>query len=408
MAIQIPGAVNVPALDFTPLAQIGNTFANARRKQMIADTVAGATGPDGKLDVEGAATKLAGAGLLEEARPMLALAQQKAALAQQAAFHRDTVNFQNSSLAQTAAHQAATLAETRRQHDITENRPIPVQPGVALVDRQGNVVREPDMTSRFDPQTVTDLAQQLRKGDTSVLTNIGRGAQGSIDIKAIRTEAARLNREEGLGGADQATTNAGYRAGSAGLRTLANRNANVEYAANTANRAIDIADAAIEKLPRTQYLPVNRLIQAWQSNTGSPEQAAAGAAVNTLVNEYARVVSPTGVPTEGTRQHGRDMLNSAQSHEQFKAVTAMMRKEIQSAKAAGHDTQQELRDNLTGKKSDAAAPAPAAAPLPKVKTQDEANEVIRQAKEGLRAGKPRDAIIKRMEELGVPGKYLGN
>jgi hypothetical protein len=117
MAIQIPGLINVPQLDFKPLNQIGQSIGAARRQQAIGDTVAAATGPDGKLDVEAAAGELAKMGLLDEARPMLALAQQKAALAQQAAFHNDTVDYQNRSLAQTGAHQAAVERLAREQYE---------------------------------------------------------------------------------------------------------------------------------------------------------------------------------------------------------------------------------------------------------------------------------------------------
>lgn len=337
----------MPEMDFSIIGNLGNVYDKAKQGAVRERTLAELG--QGPINYSEAAQKLLAANMPEEAFTLARLGQADAAQKQAAAFHGDTV-----------AHQNATLAETRRQHDLAESKPMLVPAGTGLYDRKGNAIVAPE--SQLDKQTITDLANQLRKGDTSVLTNLGRGGQGAMDIRAIRTEAARLNREEGLGGGDQATQNADYKAGTAGLRTMANRNANIEYAANTANRAIDIADTAVDKLPRTQFLPVNRLIQAWQTNTGSPEQVAAGAAVNTLVNEYARVVSPTGVPTEGTRQHAREMLQSAFSHEQFKAVTGMMRQEIISAKAAGGQTRQELRDNISGKKSEPAPAAPAAAP----------------------------------------------
>lgn len=80
--LQLPDSVRATPLDFRPLGEIGDVVALNRRRQQIADTLSGATDPSGNLDVERAGTELARIGLLDEARPVLALAQQKAALAQ--------------------------------------------------------------------------------------------------------------------------------------------------------------------------------------------------------------------------------------------------------------------------------------------------------------------------------------
>jgi hypothetical protein len=80
--LDLPNAIQPNPIDFRPLGEIGNTIADYRRKQQIADVLAGATDARGNLDVEKAGALLSKIGALDEARPMLALAQQKAALAQ--------------------------------------------------------------------------------------------------------------------------------------------------------------------------------------------------------------------------------------------------------------------------------------------------------------------------------------
>jgi 23S rRNA pseudoU1915 N3-methylase RlmH len=155
-----------------------------------------------------------------------------------------------------------------------------------------------------------------------------------------------------------ATKMADFAGRTAAMRSLGTRGVNVEYAANTANKAIDLAEEAYNKLPRTAFVPFNKLIDLAAKNLSSPEQAAAYAATNTLVNEYARVAAGgSNQATEGMRQHAREMLNTAMDHKSFNAVLGMMRREIQTAKSAYQETRQEfLSDHSEAKPGGPTAP----------------------------------------------------
>jgi hypothetical protein len=192
------------------------------------------------------------------------------------------------------------------------------------------------------PEAINGAAERVLNGDPKALQNIGRGAQGAAALTAINNRVYELAKERGVSAQQIGTQVAAFAGQQAAMRTLGTKGANIEYAANTASRAIDFAQEAMSKVPRSQFLPFGKLQQIIDTQTNSPEQAAAFTATNTLVNEYARVVSPTGQPTEGTRQHAREMLNTAQSHDAFNATLAMMRREIASAKAAFDQTRQEF------------------------------------------------------------------
>lgn len=192
------------------------------------------------------------------------------------------------------------------------------------------------------PEAVDGAAERVLNGDPKALQNIGRGAQGAAALTAINNRVYEMAKQRGVSAQQIGTQVAAFAGQQAAMRTLGTKGANIEYAANTASRAIDFAQTAMSKVPRSQFLPIGKLQQMIDTQTNSPEQAAAFTAVNTLVNEYARVVSPTGQPTEGTRQHAREMLNTAQNHESFNATLAMMRQEIASAKAAFDQTRQEF------------------------------------------------------------------
>jgi hypothetical protein len=215
------------------------------------------------------------------------------------------------------------------------------------------------------PEAVDQLARQARAGDSAgVFVALNRGGQAQQNAAAVKKRMAELAIENGETGTEQAQRNSQYKADSSGLRTIANTNANIEYAANTANRAIDLAAESIKNVPRGQFVPFNRLRQMVDNNMSSPAQADLYAKTNTLVNEYARFTSPKGQPTDSQRAHAWDMLNTAMGPDAYMAVLNAMRQEIASGKAAGADTRRDLSGTIGGGQQAPGAPAaqPSAAP----------------------------------------------
>jgi hypothetical protein len=94
------------------------------------------------------------------------------------------------------------------------------------------------------------------------------------------------------------------------------------------------------------------------TNTSSPELAKFVTATTSLVNAYARAVSPVGVSTDAARQHAYDMLNVAQGPDAYAAVIAQMKKEMIAALSAPKDVSERLKENITGGGTTNATPAP--------------------------------------------------
>jgi hypothetical protein len=187
------------------------------------------------------------------------------------------------------------------------------------------------------------MASQYLAGDKSVMTNLGRGGQGAANIIKLRTEIYKQAQAAGLNGRD-IVDNFNEQAGAlAGQRAVGTRAANISLAANEANNMIPIALAASDKLPRSQYMPWNQMVQAVQKGSSSPELASFVAATNSLVNSYVRAVSPSGVPTDSMREHAYSMLNAAQGPEAYKAVIETMKQEMKAALEAPSQVKKELR-----------------------------------------------------------------
>jgi hypothetical protein len=232
----------------------------------------------------------------------------------------------------------------------------PMVVGGNLVDPQTREVVYRGTDQLLPPETITFMAEQYRAGDTSVLQNLGRGAQGSQNIVALREEIARQNKSEGTGGADQAVRNAEYFGTKAGQRTLGTRSANIELAATEFKQVLPIVRQASAAVERTNYPDLNKVIQAFEQKTGDPKIVAFGGGVNTLINLYARAISPTGVPTVSDKDHAREILTKSWAQGQFDAAVGMMEKEIDAALASPEKVRDDMRKRFLGGQGGAARP----------------------------------------------------
>lgn len=193
-----------------------------------------------------------------------------------------------------------------------------------------------DPNLEMSPDTIQLLADRVRAGDSRALQNIGRGQQSAANIARIHAKVA----EDAAAGKpvsdvarsilQNAATQAGHMTAS---RRQATQIANLSTYGRVAFNATDIALETSRALPRSQFMPINQVMNAWRTKTGDPKVVALGAAINTLVNEYARAVG-NGTPTEGSRHHAREMLNAAQSPEQFEAVIDVLRQELTAEEKA--------------------------------------------------------------------------
>ena len=236
--------------------------------------------------------------------------------------------------AQTSrANNAATIAQSERASLRTDARMK------ALTSPDGML---PD-------ETVALMAQQYMAGDTSVMQNLGRGAQGAQNIIKLRNEIARQTTGQGRGGADLAAQNAEYFGTKAGQRTAGTRIANVEMAANEAESLIPLAREASAAVARSGLLPFGKAQVMFDNQTNDPALRQFAAANNALVNVYSRAISPSGVPTVADKEHAREMISTAMNDKSYQAVLNQMQKEITAARSAPQAVRKAFNAAVTGK-----------------------------------------------------------
>lgn len=193
----------------------------------------------------------------------------------------------------------------------------------------------------FRTQGPTALGR-LSKPDRDKVINMAAGEAGGSADADIRTQRATK-------GAEAEQQSAGRRVGQ------------LVVAEKEMEGAVEISRNAYRKLGRESgiFTPFNVLRNLAEKHTGSPEQAAAYAADNAIVNIYARMISPTGQGTDSDKNHAREMLNQAQSPEAHDAVLNQLMTEGRNAMQRGQEAQAQItsetpiadRDSPTNRQS---------------------------------------------------------
>lgn len=284
-----------------------------------ANEVAPGFSPDG-VNPDIGAMSAAGIRVPEGYRPVNPLMQQRAQVNQDRIINN--------------IFRAAQLDEQRKRTRILEERQ-------KAADRAAK-----DKDTSITDEALNDMADQALKGDKSVFTNLGRGAQGAKNVLALRQRISERARAAGMSPADVVAAQADLNALNSGMRSVGTRQANFGIAKAEADKMADLVVEASFKVPRTDYRPINYVLNAYESNTGGVEIRNFGAAINSFINAYARAISPIGVPAQREKDHAREMLSRADSHDQVVGIINQLHLEMQAAGAAPAAASSQIRDQF--------------------------------------------------------------
>jgi hypothetical protein len=194
----------------------------------------------------------------------------------------------------------------------------------------------------FSEEEAKDIARRyVVSGDRTVLQGIGPSARLKVTraIKNVQNDL-KVSDEE------LAQRTVEFEGRKAGSRTLGQMESKMGSAAMEAEGAIKLVRGVIERLPRTSFMPFNRLIEGYQKNTLNPDQAELYARAQAIVNTYSAVMSRgANVTTDSSRHHAADLLNTAGNAETFNRVLDTMLNEIEMAKGSPARMQQFYREH---------------------------------------------------------------
>lgn len=213
-------------------------------------------------------------------------------------------------------------------------------------DAQGSVTivhKNAEDIKEMDPDSLDVLARREIAGDFGGRKNLGRGAQGASDLKAITNRTTEiLTKEMGMTPAQAAEhltkKQQEYAAQGQGLnseaRTTGVREANLNLILKAADAAIPAALEASDKVSRTGWVPLNKIIQHGEVMTSNAELKQFGMANLQLAEHWARAMNPTGVMRESDRDKALSFLSTADSKETYKAAVGQLRTQIERERDA--------------------------------------------------------------------------
>lgn len=200
---------------------------------------------------------------------------------------------------------------------------------------------------------LTDSAKQLAvdrilsgEKPATVLGNIGRGAQGAKDLRAIQNLLADTASKRGITGPNLVKIMQSTAADARSVLELGAREGRIASRVQEAQNFAKVAKAASAEVERGNFLPYNKLKQMTETQLSDPKLAKLKAATNSLVNAYAAAVGG-GTPTVHDKEAAESMLSSAQSPEAYNAVVDQLILETEQALAAP----EQVRERMTGIKS---------------------------------------------------------
>lgn len=210
--------------------------------------------------------------------------------------------------------------------------------------------------------TAANLAKRYNMGETDVLTGLGSRDVGNVNRAKVLQMAQQLQDEAGLSPEEIYNRRIQFGGQKAAERTGAVQERKMEIASAELQQFIPAARGVIERLPRTSFLPFNKLIEGFQHNTLNPDQAELAARTQAIVNAYAAIIGRgNNVVTESSRHHAEALLNTAGNKETYNRVLDTLDQEASLATKAPEAVREAHRQRAGG-----AAPAAAPRTGPKV------------------------------------------
>jgi hypothetical protein len=242
---------------------------------------------------------------------------------------------------------AAAEARTRSLATLGQQESMAIEELVAQgLPREEAIhrVKGGSASAALDQATLDQMADQYLAGDKTVIQGLGYGNTGAENRAKLRETIAKKATERGMSGADIATSMAEFSGLTSGERALGTRTAQVGMAVNEAKQLAPLVLQTSNKVERTKYPDVNAILLAAEQRTGNPDVVRFGIAINSMINVYARAISPTGVPTISDKDHARELLSTAWSNGQIQAGMDQLMLEMQAALGAPAAVRQEFRD----------------------------------------------------------------
>ena len=223
--------------------------------------------------------------------------------------------------------------------DYIEAKGLPNTAANRLKAREA-IKEEGSGAAQFTPDALEMAAQTYLR--TGQLPPMGLSRKGADLRVQIINRATQIAADTGIGLEGQAARQALFKANQTELNRIQGQRGVVLSFARTAHANLAIAEGLSDKVDRSGVPVLNRWIQVGRrSVAGDKDLVAFDAAIRVGINEFAKVTSSAtggGVTSDQARKEIEQMLNAAQTPEQFKAVLGVLRQDLGN-RERGYDEQ---------------------------------------------------------------------
>lgn len=174
--------------------------------------------------------------------------------------------------------------------------------------------------SNLTPDAIESSVDRLIAGDKSALMNMGKGAQGSENLAAIQNRLAEKMKEKGMSGEDIAQKMADFEGLKAKSRTIGSMVGAGTVAAEAVGGAGKLAIEASKNYPRSEFPPLNDILNATAESTGDPAIVDFELKNQTLINEFARARNPKGIPRIADKEEAGKILRTGFNEGQYETA----------------------------------------------------------------------------------------
>ena len=212
---------------------------------------------------------------------------------------------------------------------------------LALKERKDTELRAGGLSD----EAVGSLSDQIVAGGKSrdVLANLGRGAQGATDIRKVQNEVARKMKENGMSANDILAKQQEVAGAAKEVQQAAIIASKVNYAEQEIMRLAPKVLELSAKVPRSSFVPLNKLLQMKDSAISDPDLKRFKAFNQTLLNAYD-MLGARGGSDVGKREANHQALVTSDSAEAYEAaVGAIVQEGAISAEAGAESMKSPLR-----------------------------------------------------------------
>ena len=191
------------------------------------------------------------------------------------------------------------------------------------------------------------IATALMHGYSIPLPAFGIGHAGAVAKADALNQIAKQVVDSGMPMEAAVSGMIQGKTGMSGLQNVQTSAAKVNAWENSAAKQADITLELSDKVDRTGIPLFNKWLNAGRQGTGDVDTAQFNNGVNTLAEEYARVMGGgNATQTDSTRQLAHTMLNSAMTKDQFQGVVELMKREMATRRDALKESVKQTRGDI--------------------------------------------------------------